>query len=202
MASGRHRAKNTPSQTTRNGIFAGALAAIGIVAITPEASAVPVNDWDKLAACESSSDWHINTGTHFTGGVQILDSTWDAYGGTAFAPRAYQATKSQQIQVAERILAGQGWNAWPVCSKKAGVRGEVATPNTDVEADATVEAAPPITRTEVPERSVDTYTVRDNDTLSEIAQDNGTTWQHLAQLNTDVISDPNLIFPHQTIKLT
>lgn len=46
----------------------------------------------------------------------------------------------------------------------------------------------------------DTYTVKAGDTLSEIAQNNGTTYQELASINN--ISDPNLIYPGQVIKLS
>lgn len=91
------------------------------------ADAAPVSTWDAVAQCESSGDWHINTGNGYYGGLQFTSSTWAAYGGTSYAPRADLATKAQQITVAERVLAGQGPGAWPVCSVKAGLqRGQAA----------------------------------------------------------------------------
>jgi len=78
--------------------------------------------WDRVAACESGGNWHINTGNGFYGGLQFTASTWLAYGGGAYAPRADLATRDQQIAIAQKVLAGQGWNAWPVCSYKAGAR--------------------------------------------------------------------------------
>jgi resuscitation-promoting factor RpfA len=78
--------------------------------------------WDKLAQCESSGQWRINTGNGFYGGLQFLPATWLDFGGGAFAPRADLATREQQIIVAERVLAKQGWNAWPECSRKLGLR--------------------------------------------------------------------------------
>lgn len=71
-------------------------------------------DWAAVAMCESSGRWHINTGL-FDGGLQFLPSTWWGFGGGAYARYAYQATRRQQIDIAERVLAVQGPNAWPNC---------------------------------------------------------------------------------------
>ncbi|WP_405911962.1 LysM peptidoglycan-binding domain-containing protein [Streptomyces sp. NBC_00963] len=79
--------------------------------------------WGCIAECESGGHWDANTGNTFYGGLQILQSTWVEYGGLAYAPRADLATREQQITVAERILAAQGWGAWPVCSKRYGFDG-------------------------------------------------------------------------------
>jgi len=73
------------------------------------------HNWDAVAACESGGDWSINTGNGFYGGLQFTISTWDAYGGQAYAPRADLASRDAQISVAERVLAAQGSGAWPVC---------------------------------------------------------------------------------------
>ncbi len=77
--------------------------------------------WDRLAQCESAGRWSLNVGT-FDGGLQFLPSTWRAYGGARYAPSANLATREQQIAVAERVLAGQGWKAWPACARKLGLR--------------------------------------------------------------------------------
>lgn len=74
--------------------------------------------WDRIAACESGGNWAINTGNGFYGGLQFTLSTWQAYGGTGLPQNA---SREEQIAVAERVQAGQGWGAWPVCSIKAGV---------------------------------------------------------------------------------
>ncbi|CAN5354567.1 hypothetical protein BH09PAT4_BH09PAT4_04140 [soil metagenome] len=78
--------------------------------------------WDRIAACESGGNWHINTGNGYYGGLQFSSSTWLGHGGGAYAARADLATREQQIAVAKKVQAGQGWGAWPVCSYKAGVR--------------------------------------------------------------------------------
>ena len=76
--------------------------------------------WDKIAQCESTGNWAANTGNGFEGGLQFTNTTWLAYGGGAYAQHAYQASREEQITVAQRVQDGQGWGAWPVCSKKAG----------------------------------------------------------------------------------
>ncbi|MFJ5925964.1 transglycosylase family protein [Kitasatospora sp. NPDC092948] len=98
------------------------------------ASAASVATWDKVAQCESSGNWSINTGNGFYGGLQFTASTWAAFGGTAFAPRADLATKDQQIAVAEKVLASQGPGAWPVCSVQAGLTKGGAAPQVDTSA--------------------------------------------------------------------
>jgi Transglycosylase-like domain len=75
------------------------------------------HDWDAVARCESGGNWSINTGNGYYGGLQFSQSTWAAFGGTAYAPRADLATKAQQIAVAERTLAAQGPGAWPTCGR-------------------------------------------------------------------------------------
>lgn len=72
--------------------------------------------WQSIAYCESGGRWDYppvtnRTGT-YSGGLMIWQRAWVAYGGQQFAPWAYQATKAEQITVAERILADRGWGAW------------------------------------------------------------------------------------------
>jgi len=75
--------------------------------------------WDRLAQCEATGDWSANTGNGFYGGLQFTLGTWRAYGGVGMPN---DASREQQIAVGERVLAGQGPGAWPVCSYKAGLR--------------------------------------------------------------------------------
>ncbi|MGW7454645.1 LysM peptidoglycan-binding domain-containing protein [Streptomyces sp. NPDC054787] len=81
--------------------------------------------WDCVADCESGGRWAINTGNGFYGGLQIRQPTWEEHGGLAFAPRADLAGRGQQIRIAEDVLGAQGWNAWPVCSKRYGLAGRM-----------------------------------------------------------------------------
>ena len=86
------------------------------------ADAASQRTWDRIAACESGGRWHIATGNGFYGGLQFTASTWRAYGGGRYAALAHQASRIQQIRIAERVQHGQGWGAWPVCSRKVGLR--------------------------------------------------------------------------------
>jgi LysM repeat protein len=75
--------------------------------------------WDRLAQCESGGNWGINTGNGYSGGLQFAPGTWSANGGTG---SAHNASRAEQIRVAERVRASQGWGAWPACSAKLGLR--------------------------------------------------------------------------------
>ncbi|GGQ92582.1 transglycosylase family protein [Streptomyces flaveolus] len=127
---GRHR-RYQPNRINRASLTVtagGAGIALPLIG-TGTAQAAGVDTWDKVAACESSSDWGINTGNGYYGGLQFTQSTWEAFGGTAYAPRADLATKDQQIAVAEKVLDGQGPGAWPVCSVRAGLSRGGETPD-------------------------------------------------------------------------
>lgn len=75
--------------------------------------------WDRLAQCESGGNWGINTGNGYSGGLQFAPGTWRANGGSG---SAHNASRAEQIRVAERVRASQGWGAWPACSAKLGLR--------------------------------------------------------------------------------
>src|SRR5437763_982550 len=107
-ARGRH-GRNRPSALSRTSlrVTAGGVGfAIPLVG-AQLVHAAPADTWHKAAACETRGDWDVNTGNGRYGGLQFSQSTWEAYGGTAYAPRADLATKSQQIAVAEKVLAEQ-----------------------------------------------------------------------------------------------
>lgn len=98
-----------------------AIAASAVIGAGAGAAQADEATWDRVAQCESSGNWSIRTGNGFYGGLQFTRSTWTSFGGGEYASTAEQATKQQQIAVARRVLAVQGPNAWPVCSKKAGL---------------------------------------------------------------------------------
>jgi resuscitation-promoting factor RpfA len=95
---------------------AGSFALLGSGSPAQAASSV---NWDAIAQCESSGNWHINTGNGFYGGLQFTKGTWIGYGGGKYASTADKATRGEQITIAEKVLKGQGIGAWPVC----GARG-------------------------------------------------------------------------------
>ena len=111
------------SKITRNIgrlLIIGALAGGGMALAGTGANAADGGTWDAIAQCESGGNWAINTGNGYSGGLQFSPGTWAAYGGTG-APE--NASREQQIAVAERVQAGQGWGAWPSCSAQLGLSG-------------------------------------------------------------------------------
>ncbi|MFI5531928.1 transglycosylase family protein [Kitasatospora sp. NPDC051853] len=103
------------------------LAAVMTVGGQGTASAASVATWDKVAFYESTNNWSINTGNGYYGGLQISLYNWQHYGGTQYAARPDLATKTQQILIAEKILADQGYKAWS-CWEKAGLDKDQADP--------------------------------------------------------------------------
>jgi hypothetical protein len=89
------------------------------LALADTADAASPSKWDKIAQCESGGDWSIATGNGYYGGLQFTPETWRSHGGKGMPQ---DASRDAQIAVAERVLADQGWGAWPVCSRRAGVR--------------------------------------------------------------------------------
>jgi hypothetical protein len=75
--------------------------------------------WDKLAQCESGGNWSINTGNGYYGGLQFSLSTWRAYGGSGYP---HKASREEQIRIAKKVQASDGWGAWPACTAKLGLR--------------------------------------------------------------------------------
>ncbi|MFD5950941.1 transglycosylase family protein [Streptomyces collinus] len=190
------------SQVRTTAVLAGAalLAPLGLLAATGNAVAADSGVWDRIAQCESGGNWHINTGNGYYGGLQFAPSTWNAYGGTAYAPTADRASRSQQIAVATKVQRAQGWGAWPTCSARAGASG--GAPAADpVTSTAPAPAKPPkapARTTEHADRgsSRGDYTVRRGDTLSGVAARHGTTWQRLYAANKAAIGgDPDVIVP-------
>ncbi|MGC2656265.1 MAG: transglycosylase family protein, partial [Mycobacterium sp.] len=108
-----------------NTVVTPAREAVVRVGTKPGTEVPPVNEgdiWDAIAACEAGGNWAINTGNGYYGGVQFDQGTWERNGGLRYAGRADQASREEQIAVAEVTRARQGWGAWPVCSGRAGTR--------------------------------------------------------------------------------
>jgi LysM repeat protein len=110
----------TNTRAVLSGLAVAGLATAGIALGAAPAQAAPTSVWDRVAACESGGNWHISTGNGYYGGLQFSLATWHGYGGSG---NPADASKSTQIAIAEKVLAGQGWGAWPVCSVKAGATG-------------------------------------------------------------------------------
>ncbi len=116
---------------------------VAVGAFAVPANAASVSTWDALAQCESGGNWGTNTGNGFSGGLQFTPSTWAAFGGTG-SPQG--ASKGEQIRVAENVLQGQGWGAWPACSAKLGLSGNgggvASAASVSTQASSVKQAAP------------------------------------------------------------
>ncbi|MEU4893123.1 transglycosylase family protein [Streptomyces sp. NPDC044780] len=220
---GRHRRykANRISRASLSVTAGGAGIALPLIGAAG-ASAASGEAWNKVAQCESTNHWDINTGNGFYGGLQFTQSTWAAYGGTAYAARADLATKDQQIAVAEKVLDAQGPGAWPVCSGKAGLTRTDAAPQSapkvlkasaapakeaqrPQKAQRTAASKP--TPTSLPGASAKSgrYVVVSGDSLSGIADSHDVSggWKTLYETNRGTVGDdPDLIYPGQKLSLT
>ena len=103
---------------------AGAIALTGMAAGVGSPSAQAADSegvWDRVAECESGGDWSINTGNGYYGGLQFSLQTWEAFGGEGMP---HEASKQEQIRIAQNTLEEQGPGALPVCSEEAGLTKE------------------------------------------------------------------------------
>jgi len=187
--------------------------AIGLSGAVPAEAATSV--WDKVAQCESGGNWKINTGNGFYGGLQFAAGTWKAYGGKTYASQAHLATKTEQIAIARRVLAGQGPGAWPTCGRRAGLTkangnaSAKAAPATNPSASTIQKSSD--SKKQIAKKSTHkkysasgtTVHVKRGDTLRKIAKRNSVKggWKGLWKLNKKTIKNPNLIYIGQTIKI-
>ncbi|MET8134019.1 transglycosylase family protein [Streptomyces sp. NPDC006290] len=226
---GKHR---RPNKATRVAALAGVT---GVAIAAPlmaagNASAATASEWDAVAQCEAGGNWSINTGNGYYGGLQFSSSTWAAYGGTAYASTADQASKAQQITIGEKVLAAQGKGAWPTCGtglSSAAYGGGASAPSTSSGSSSSSgsQSAPATRTTEQPasrsaerpaaQKTVTTptgkkvkkgdgeYKVVKGDTLSSIAEKKHVKggWQKLFKLNKDIVADADFIYPGQQLHL-
>ena len=223
---GKHR---RPSKATRVAALAGVT---GVAMAAPlmaagSASAATASEWDAVAQCESGGNWSINTGNGYYGGLQFSASTWAAYGGTAYAPQANQASKAQQIAVAEKVLASQGKGAWPVCgtglsgaayngaAPSSSSSGSSSSSSSRSSGEQSASRSSERTTVKKSTKTVTTptgkkvkkgdgeYKVVKGDTLSSIAEKHHVKggWQKLFKLNKGVVEKADLIYPGQQLHL-
>jgi hypothetical protein len=187
------------------GIIVGA--PLSIAAGTAQAQG-DVN-WDAVAQCESGGNWSINTGNGYYGGLQFSPGTWSSNGGTGSAANA---SREEQIRVAENVLQSQGIRAWPTCGQK-GLGGggspvaaapapaqqrSVPAPSQQRTAQAPVRQAPaPVVLALPTNNPAGDYEVKAGDSLSKIADELKVEggWAKLAELNKSFIPSPDLITP-------
>ncbi|MEV7598459.1 transglycosylase family protein [Kitasatospora sp. NPDC089797] len=202
-----------------------ALCALAVALAAPAAHAAPPGgdggadpggrtnggyDWDRVADCESSGNWHINSRNGYFGGLQFDQSTWRENGGLAYAPRADLASREEQTAVAQHLAERRGLAPWPVCGPRAvdgGRRPEAPRHHQtarDQEAtrDHEREAVLPPPAPEGVEDG--RWTVREGDSLDQLAADLNVPggWPALYEVNRDAVGeDPDLIQPGTVLRL-
>ncbi|MFD7922317.1 transglycosylase family protein [Streptomyces sp. NPDC059740] len=122
---GRHRRPRQAPALFVTASVTGAGIALPLLA-AGGAHAADVSTWDRVAQCESGGEWSADPGDGHYGGLSLTRELWRSFGGTTYAPRPDLASRSQQITVAEAILAAQGPDAWTTCARDAHLeRGDV-----------------------------------------------------------------------------
>lgn len=221
---GRHRA---PSKTKPRLIKLGSAAltatALPFTVVGTANAATPNQILEAIALCESGNKNIPTRGKSSASGyLQIINGTWKAYGGST--PRALHASRGEQFQVGQRILAGQGLAAWSESKScwqgkigkipvKATIVSEDSNPKNVVtkikppapiqvkSAPKTVKRLPAPTAKSVAKKAARSYVIHRGDTLVKIAKRNDTTWRKLYSLNRDSVRNPNLIYTGNTLRL-
>jgi resuscitation-promoting factor RpfA len=204
---GKHRRPSAAMRNIARVVVAGAAVGVPLAFATAPAQADPSVNWDAIAQCESGGNWGINTGNGYYGGLQFSQSTWEANGGSGSPANA---SKQEQIRVAENTLQSQGIGAWPVCGAQGGSASAPSNDYAGAEESSSYEyeeetapaesyaPAKPILAKSNPKGD---YTIKAGDTLTKIAREQKVKggWQALHAKNKQFIGDPNLIVPGQKI---
>ncbi|MFD9733594.1 transglycosylase family protein [Umezawaea sp. NPDC059074] len=210
---GKHRQLSSTARSIAKVAVAGIIVGAPLSIAAGQAQAQGSVNWDAVAQCESGGNWGIATGNGYEGGLQFSPSTWAANGGSGSAANA---SREEQIRVAENVLQSQGITAWPVCGPK-GLGGGGSAPVAAAPAPAQKQATPapsqqraaqaPVRQAQpapapvllqLPTNNPDGgYEVKPGDSLSKIADEQKVEggWQKLAELNKNFIPSPDLITP-------
>lgn len=205
------------SRFSRGGLLAvGAITLAAGAALVPSAAnAADDSKWDAVAECESGGNWATDTGNGYSGGLQFNQGTWEANGGTG---NPADASRGEQIRVAENVLDSQGWGAWPTCGGQGGGGGAAAPAAEQAPQQAPVETtwteAAPAEQAPAGEQapaldlpdvspSDETYTVKEGDTLASIAEEQEieSGWLGLFAVNQDTLASADLIVAGQDLVL-
>ncbi|MBV7699623.1 transglycosylase family protein [Streptomyces sp. TRM70350] len=142
---GRHRRpRQAPALVVAAGVTGSAIA-IPLLGATG-ASAASGTTWDRVAECETGGSWSADTGNGYYGGLQLSQEDWEKYGGLTYAASADRASRSQQIAVAEKVLADQGVGAWATCGPLVGLDTDSASARVDTGVAGDASSTPLNTR--------------------------------------------------------
>lgn len=88
--------------------------------MTIKSTPILPSDWKAIAQCESSMNPKaISPSGKYMGLFQFSQESWEFVGGYG---KPTDANWQTQFAAARALHAIQGWKAWPVCSKKVGLR--------------------------------------------------------------------------------
>ena len=214
---GKHRQLSSTARSIAKVAVAGIIVGAPLSIAAGQAQAQGSVNWDAVAQCESGGNWAIDTGNGYQGGLQFSPSTWAANGGSGSAANA---SREEQIRVAENVLQSQGITAWPVCGPK-GLGGGGSAPVAAAPAPAQKQATPAPSQqraAQAPVRQAQPapvvlqlptsnpkgeYEIKVGDSLSKIAEEQKVEggWQKLAELNKEYIPSADLNLPGQKIAL-
>ncbi len=218
---GKHRRLSSTARSIAKVAVAGIIVGAPLSIAAGTAQAQGNVNWDAVAQCESGGNWSINTGNGYYGGLQFSPSTWSSNGGSGSAANA---SREEQIRVAENVLQSQGIGAWPSCGPKGlgGGGAPVAAapaqaqapakqqqkaapaPSQQRTAQAPVRQAPaPVVLSLPKDNPNGGYEVKAGDSLSKIADEQKVEggWAKLAELNKEFVPSPDLILPGLKIAL-
>ncbi len=203
----KHRKPSAALRNIARVVVAGAVIGVPLAVATTPAQADPSVNWDAIAQCESGGNWGINTGNGYYGGLQFSPGTWEANGGSG---NPANASKAEQIRVAENVLDSQGIGAWPVCGARGGSSGggggydapqQQQTSNESTSYEAPQQQSAPVKPILAKSNPKGDYTIKAGDTLTKIAKERKVKggWQAIYNKNKQFIGDPNLILVGQKI---
>jgi LysM repeat protein len=154
-----HKRRSIKARFAGIGVAGAATIAAGVATANEAKAAGSI--WDTVAQCETGQNWATNSVPGYSGGLGFANRYWAAFGGTQYSALPYQATREQQIAVAQRILATNGPTAWPVCGPRAGLtkaNGGAATAAAAPAAAAAPSTSRSTTRTAPPKATTTTTT--------------------------------------------
>ncbi len=115
---GRHRRRSRSGPVVATGGMA-AMFVLGDMAAAGSASAASAGDLARLRQCESGGNYGANTGNGYYGAYQFDLRTWR---GLGLSGRPSDASPAVQDAAANRLQSQRGWQPWPGCARKLGLR--------------------------------------------------------------------------------
>ncbi|WP_320779466.1 transglycosylase family protein [Streptomyces sp. CRN 30] len=182
---GRHRRpRQAPALVVAAGVTGSAIA-IPLLGATG-ANAADGTTWDRVAECETGGAWSQNDGNGYYGGLQLSQKQWEQYGGLAYASSADQASRAQQIRVAEKVLAAEGVATWPTCGLLSGLNtGSSGSTASDTESDSSSSSSDGSASSDGTDSEGDAKATESDDAATDSDEDAGASASPSASASSD-----------------